>query len=210
MRSKVSGSTLQTAKNGRLNSRSHSRDSRNLNSSSEKEEYKLSGSARQQSSSRSSVNFGKYIDFHYLKHFKHSSMLKQFVHVRIISQNRVSEVHLVMNKATNSYMCLKVIDLSMFVDVQIQLLKYNLKIMSMVSHPNILKVSQYSFEENTALILSEYVSGGEYLDRVVYNKSITEKIIAKIIKQILSALQYAQSKGVYHLDLKPENILLAS
>jgi serine/threonine protein kinase len=32
--------------------------------------------------------------------------------------------------------------------------------------------------------------------------------VARVIKQILSAIQYAAQKGVYHLDLKPENILL--
>ena len=29
-----------------------------------------------------------------------------------------------------------------------------------------------------------------------------------MIKQILSAIHYAHTKGIYHLDLKPENILL--
>jgi calcium-dependent protein kinase len=39
---------------------------------------------------------------------------------------------------------------------------------------------------------------------------LSEKQVAMIIKQILSAINYGQARGIYHLDLKPENILVNS
>ncbi|CDW79237.1 protein kinase domain containing protein [Stylonychia lemnae] len=54
----------------------------------------------------------------------------------------------------------------------------------------------------------EYIDGGELLDRLISVKQLSEKIVAQITKQILSAINYAKSLGVQHLDLKPENLLL--
>jgi hypothetical protein len=51
-------------------------------------------------------------------------------------------------------MALKIIDLYDFSDVQIQLLRYNLNIMTQIDHPNILCVSSWSIENRTAFILT--------------------------------------------------------
>lgn len=77
-----------------------------------------------------------------------------------------------------------------------------------MGHPHIVPVRKYVIEHSTAFIISDYIQGGEYFDRIVLTKNITDKSVARTITQILSAINYAATKGVYHLDLKPENILL--
>lgn len=59
-------------------------------------------------------------------------------------------------------------------------------------------------------IISELVEGGELYDRIVKIKTFTEKSAAKILEQILLALNYMHSRNITHRDLKPENILMQS
>lgn len=55
-------------------------------------------------------------------------------------------------------------------------------------------------------MILELCEGGELFDRIV-EQSITEADAKKIIRQILSALNYMHSKGIVHRDIKPENML---
>jgi calcium-dependent protein kinase len=60
----------------------------------------------------------------------------------------------------------------------------------------------------------EECNGGELFQRLAdnakHNKNYTEKDAARIMKQILQAVNYLHSHGVCHRDLKPENILFSS
>ncbi len=107
-----------------------------------------------------------------------------------------------------SSVALKIIDLTDFTEIDIQLLKFNLKSMKTMSHSNIVQVNEWIIIHKTAFILSDFIEGGEFFDKIIRTKMITDKAVASVIMQVLSALQFAHAKGVYHLDLKPENILL--
>ena len=49
--------------------------------------------------------------------------------------------------------------------------------------------------------------GGELFDRIIENEFFSEKIAAKLFKQILLSLNYCHNQGIAHRDLKPENFL---
>ena len=53
----------------------------------------------------------------------------------------------------------------------------------------------------------EMINGGELLN-YFSNNNLTEKEIAKIMKQVVEAIDYLHSCGIMHRDLKPENILI--
>lgn len=57
-------------------------------------------------------------------------------------------------------------------------------------------------------MITEYLEGGELFDAIVKNKAFSENIAAKIMKQVLLAINYCHSKNIVHRDLKPENLLL--
>jgi len=60
----------------------------------------------------------------------------------------------------------------------------------------------------------EECNGGELFERLALNaknhKLYTEKDAAKLMKQILEAVNYLHHHGICHRDLKPENILISS
>ena len=78
-------------------------------------------------------------------------------------------------------MALKILQLANFSEIQLSLLRYNLKMLLSLDHPNIVKVKDWHIENDQAYILSPYVQGGEYFDRLIYTKQITEKTVALVI-----------------------------
>lgn len=57
-------------------------------------------------------------------------------------------------------------------------------------------------------VVMEFCSGGNLLEKIIELKSISEKVAADIIQQILLALNYMHKKNMMHRDLKPENLLV--
>ncbi|KAH9328526.1 hypothetical protein KI387_000634 [Taxus chinensis] len=53
----------------------------------------------------------------------------------------------------------------------------------------------------------EYVKGGELFNKVQKGK-LKEQEARKYFQQLISAVDFCHSRGVYHRDLKPENLLL--
>lgn len=82
------------------------------------------------------------------------------------------------------------------------------KVISMLSHPNIVKVFDVSFGETLQYIVMEHVEGitlKEYMER---QGALDWKEALHFVVQILRALQHAHDKGIIHRDIKPQNILL--
>ncbi len=83
------------------------------------------------------------------------------------------------------------------------------KAISLLNHPNIVKVYDVSVSENLQYIVMEYVDGmtlREYLNE--RGGKITSRETVHFIAQILRALDHAHRNGVVHRDIKPQNIML--
>ncbi|KAF7815531.1 CBL-interacting serine/threonine-protein kinase 3 [Senna tora] len=57
-------------------------------------------------------------------------------------------------------------------------------------------------------IVLEYVTGGELFDKIVNHGRMGESEARRYFQQLINAVDYCHSRGVYHRDLKPENLLL--
>lgn len=56
-------------------------------------------------------------------------------------------------------------------------------------------------------LVTEICYGGELFDRIIDCEYFSEKLAAKLFKQILLSLNYCHKQGIAHRDLKPENFL---
>uniref|UniRef100_A0A803MY65 non-specific serine/threonine protein kinase n=1 Tax=Chenopodium quinoa TaxID=63459 RepID=A0A803MY65_CHEQI len=73
------------------------------------------------------------------------------------------------------------------------------------------KMSEQVMGSKTKIyIVLEYVTGGELFDRIVHHGRMMEDEARKYFQQLINAVDYCHSRGVYHRDLKPENLLLDS
>ena len=83
------------------------------------------------------------------------------------------------------------------------------KAISLLNHPNIVKVYDVSVSDSLQYIVMEYVDGmtlREYLNE--RGGKLTSRETVHFISQILKALDHAHRNGVVHRDIKPQNIML--
>jgi serine/threonine protein kinase len=91
-----------------------------------------------------------------------------------------------------------------------------IRILSELDHPNIVKITQWNVGGDppsfTPYYVMEYLSGGslrEHMDKKFSHGELFESkwTINKIILPICNALAQAHSEKIYHRDLKPDNII---
>lgn len=81
---------------------------------------------------------------------------------------------------------------------------------SMLQHPNIVSVIDFTYDPSFAYLVMEYVDGlslEEFLAQVD-GHSLTYDEAAHIADSLCQALAYAHENGVLHLDIKPANVLI--
>ncbi len=77
-----------------------------------------------------------------------------------------------------------------------------------LSHPNIVTIYDVGSHEQLQYIAMEYLEGRTLEDMIKKKTKFNYRIIARIITQICSALEYAHERGIVHRDIKPANIMV--
>lgn len=79
---------------------------------------------------------------------------------------------------------------------------------SMLSHPNIVNVTDVSLGDRFQYIVMEYIDGITLKEYIEQQKVVRWKEAVHFTLQILRALQHAHENGIVHRDIKPQNIML--
>ncbi len=82
------------------------------------------------------------------------------------------------------------------------------KAIAVLSHPNIVKVYDVSFNEDIQYIIMEHIDGITLKEYIEQQKVLRWKEAVHFTVQILRALQHAHDKGIVHRDIKPQNVML--
>ena len=82
------------------------------------------------------------------------------------------------------------------------------KAVSMLSHPNIVKIFDISVKGNLKYIVMERVEGITLKSYMQKKGALSTEEVLSYSEQVLKALEHAHSKGIIHRDIKPQNILL--
>ncbi len=82
------------------------------------------------------------------------------------------------------------------------------KAISLLSHPNIVKIYDVSFGDLIQYIVMEYIEGITLKEFIEREGCLTWKDAVYYTIQILRGLQHAHDRGIVHRDVKPQNIML--
>jgi serine/threonine protein kinase len=88
------------------------------------------------------------------------------------------------------------------------------RVVAGLRHPNIVQIFDFDTTDGHPYIVMEYLKGptlANYLRRLHdQNERIPPHQVARLLKGLTAALDYAHEQGVIHRDIKPGNILLHS
>ena len=82
-----------------------------------------------------------------------------------------------------------------------------ISIMRRLHHPHTLKLFEVLATKTKIYFVMEFAQGGELFDKVAKGR-FSEDLSRRYFQQLISALRYCHSQGVFHRDLKLDNLLI--
>ncbi|XP_009795102.1 CBL-interacting serine/threonine-protein kinase 6-like [Nicotiana tabacum] len=127
---------------------------------------------------------------------------------RILGQGTFAKVYHSRNVVTGENIAMKVVGKEKVIKVgMMEQIKREISVMKMVKHPNIVELHEVMASKSKIYFAMEFVKGGELFEKVAKGR-LREDIARGYFQQLISAIDFCHSRGVYHRDLKPENLLL--
>ena len=80
------------------------------------------------------------------------------------------------------------------------------KVLSSLSHPNIVTVTDYGFDGDTPFLVMDLLQGRELTELLA--EGLEPVRAGQIARQLLLALAHAHASGLVHRDLKPANVFV--
>jgi calcium-dependent protein kinase len=129
------------------------------------------------------------------------------LNAEVLGKGGYGEVRRALHIATNEIRAIKIIYKHNCTYDEQERIFNEISIMKSLDHPNIVRIYEYFQDEKYIFIVMELVQGGELFEQILEVHHFTEALAAKILFQLLSAVNYLHKHKIVHRDLKPENIL---
>ncbi|RHN39647.1 putative protein kinase CAMK-CAMKL-CHK1 family [Medicago truncatula] len=128
---------------------------------------------------------------------------------KTIGEGSFAKVKLAKNVENGDYVAIKILDRNhVLKHKMMDQLKREISAMKIINHPNVIKIFEVMASKTKIYIVLELVNGGELFDKIATNGKLKEDEARSYFQQLINAVDYCHSRGVYHRDLKPENLLL--
>ena len=89
-------------------------------------------------------------------------------------------------------------------------IKREFEILKTLRQLHIITVFDAYIMKEFCYVIFEHLSGLNIIQYLCLQKSYKEEIVARVVKQILDALQYLQSFGIVHLNLQPSSVAMTT
>jgi Protein kinase domain/C2 domain len=121
---------------------------------------------------------------------------------KVLGRGAFSEVKLGKRKTDGLQCAIKCISKKQVDEKELTLLEREIDIMKKLKHPHIIQLLQVIDTKETLYLVLEIAEGGELFDAIVDRGNYTESDAARLVKQMLEAIQYIHRQGIAHRDLK--------
>lgn len=128
---------------------------------------------------------------------------------RTIGEGTFAKVKFARSSQTGDPVAIKILDKEKVLKNKMaEQIRREIATMKRIKHPNVIRLYEVMGSKTKIYIVLEYVTGGELFDKIVHHGRMKEDEARKYFQQLINAVDYCHSRGVYHRDLKPENLLL--
>ena len=114
-----------------------------------------------------------------------------------IGEGASAKVYKVKEKTSGEIKAMKQVEKCRLPDVKY--FETEIKILSLLDHPNIVRLFEVFEDEKNFYLIMELCKGGNLVTRMKNNK-YKEKSAANLMEQIVAAIAYCHEKGICHRD----------
>ncbi|CAD8059270.1 unnamed protein product [Paramecium sonneborni] len=141
---------------------------------------------------------------------KQGDITDTYIINKILGEGSYGQVRLVQHKKTGQQRAMKQIQKKKILKEQEDAMFSEVALLKDMDHNNIVKLFELYQDSQNYYLVTEYLNGGELLDKLTKLSTFNERTAAEYMKQVLSALSYCHAQNIIHRDMKPSNIMLAS
>ncbi|EDV29862.1 uncharacterized protein TRIADDRAFT_19422 [Trichoplax adhaerens] len=135
---------------------------------------------------------------------KNSQFHKVYQLGSLLGNGSFSTVRKCTHKETGKEFAVKIVSRRLNTTREEQILKL------LQSHEHIVTLHDIKRDSFHTYLVFELLRGGELLQRIRKKKNFDEKEASRLMRQLISAVQFMHKRRIVHRDLKPENILFVS
>lgn len=131
----------------------------------------------------------------------------------LLGRGGMARVYRALDVRLKRYAAVKVIDTPFRSDDEyLRRFELEAQAIAQLDHPAIVRIYRYGEADGLLYMAMQYVEGSD-LQALLHSYETNNEFmplsdIARLIRQVCLALDYAHSKGVIHRDIKPSNIML--
>ncbi|KAL2893388.1 CBL-interacting serine/threonine-protein kinase 9 [Bienertia sinuspersici] len=130
---------------------------------------------------------------------------------KTLGEGNFAKVKLARNIDNGDFLAIKILNRDIVLQHKmVEQIKREISTMKVIKHPNVVKLHEVMASKTKIYIVLDLVEGGELFDIIAKQGRLKEDEARKYFQQLINAVDYCHSRGVYHRDLKPENLLLDS
>ncbi|XP_047980423.1 CBL-interacting protein kinase 2-like [Salvia hispanica] len=135
-------------------------------------------------------------------------LMQRYEFGKLLGQGTFAKVYHARDIKNDESVAIKVIDKEKTVKVgMMEQIEREISVMKRVRHPNVVQLYEVMATKAKIYFVMEFARGGELFHKVAKGK-MREDAARNVFQQLITAVDFCHSRGVYHRDLKPENLLL--
>ncbi len=137
------------------------------------------------------------------------SIIENYKIISVLGEGGMGIVYKGFDLKLERYVAIKILSQHALINPQfIARFKREAKNQAKLTHPNIVPVYGFTEDNHTLGIVMEYVEGETLEHLIKRNERLSTIESLSILKQILTGVGYAHSKGFVHRDIKPSNVII--